>query len=182
MTVRPGTQTPEALSALAQGWGCRFLHVVLASGSHPSQPMLSWRQAQGLSAALARTRSLAHELERHGLSVLRVKVEVDAAHPHGLVPRYLEAHFKLELEQGRTTALERLAAELGVHLSRNASWRQSGKERRFLTARERDATLARTHFDRVEAALVGADWPLVEVQREAVLFDSNLALDEGWAT
>lgn len=179
--MRPGTQTPEALSALAQGWGCRFLHVVLDSGSHPSQPMLSWRQAEGVDAALERTRTLAHECERRGMSVLRVKVEVDQAYPHGLVPRYLEAHFKLELEAGHTRALECLAAELGIHLSRNASWRQAGKERRFLTARERDATAARALFDRVEAALVGADWPLVEVQREAVLFDSNLALDEGWA-
>jgi hypothetical protein len=45
LTVELGGKDPEVLVALARVYGCRVLHVLLDTGTHPSQPMLSWRQA-----------------------------------------------------------------------------------------------------------------------------------------
>jgi hypothetical protein len=180
LTVELGGNDPEVLATLARVHGCRFLHVLLDTGTHLSQPMLSWRQAAGIDAALERAAELAQALEQQGMKLLRTKIEgkpevtVDA--------QYFEAHFKVELEDGEASKLQPLARELGVHLSRSAFARSAGKEQRFLTARQRTFASALESFERVETTLTSRGWRVLSVDREAVLYDSNLGLDEGWST
>jgi len=180
LTVELEGKDPDVLAALARFHGCRFLHVLLDTGMHPSQPMLSWRQAAGVDTALKRAAELAQALELQGMKVLRVKIEVkpDVA----VEARYFEAHFKVEFDDGKVSELQPLARELGVHISRSAFARSAGKEQRFLTARQRTLTSALESFERVETTLTSRGWRVLSVDREAVVYDSNLALDEGWAT
>jgi hypothetical protein len=59
------------------------------------------------------------------------------------------------------------------------SWNE---EQRFLTARQRTLASALVSFEKIETALASRGWHILSVDREAVLYDSNLALDEGWST
>jgi hypothetical protein len=67
LTVELGGKDPDVLAALARVHGCRFLHVLLDTGTHPSQPMLSWRQAAGIDTALKRAAQLGQALEHQGM-------------------------------------------------------------------------------------------------------------------
>jgi len=179
LTVQLNGQEPEALASFAKEYGCRFLHLLLDAGTCPSQTMLSWRQSQGVDAALRRSAILVAELERRGMASARIKVEAEAV--AAAEAEYFEAHFKLEFDEAQAPELARLAKELGAHMSRNARSRIGGKQQHFLTARERTGDQAQRSFDRVEAALKSGGWRLLSVEREAVLYDSNFGLDEGWA-
>jgi hypothetical protein len=180
LTVELGGNDPDVLAALAREHGCRFLHVLLDTGSHPSQPMLSWRQVGGVDVALKRAAELAQVLEHQGMKLLRAKIEgKPEVHTDA---QYFEAHFKVELDDGKASELRSLARELDVHLSRSAYARSSGKEQRFLTARQRTFASALVSFEKVESTLNARGWRVLSVDREAVLYDSNLALDQGWST
>jgi hypothetical protein len=180
LTVELGERHSGELAAFARAHDCAFLHVLLEAGAHSSQPMLSWRQAGGVPSALGRAAALTEALERAGMKTLRVKVEAKAELT--TTARYYEAHFKVELDEGRAAELPLLARELGVHLSRNALSRSAGKERRFLTARHDTFEGAFDAFARVEAGLATRGWHLLGAEREAVVYDSNLGLDAGWST
>lgn len=180
LTVQLEGRDPEVLAAVARAHGCRFLHVVLDSGVHPSQPMLSWRQAATVDNALQRAAELEQVLTVEGMKLVRTKIELmlEAA----VEARYFEAHFKIELDEGALGQLQLLARELGVHVSRSAYARGSGKERRFLTARHGTRSLALAFFERVNSELLSRGFRVLDVDREAVVYDSNLALDDGWST
>jgi hypothetical protein len=188
-TIELNGHAPDTLAGFANTNGYRFLHIQLAAGSHASQPMLSWRQSGGTDAILNRVASVSSELEFLAMKVVRTKIEVhfETLVPDG-TPRYFEAHFKVAFEEGQETRLEQLARELGIHLSRNARSnsgnrdgnRKGNRVERFLTAREPSLVTARDTFARVEQELRREGWHLVEVQQEAVLYDSNLDLDKGW--
>jgi hypothetical protein len=180
LTVELGGKDPDVLAALARVHDCRFLHVLLDTGTHPSQPMLSWRQTAGIDKALKRAAELGQALEHQGMKLLRIKIEGKAEVTADA--RYFEAHFKVELDEGKASELQPLARELGVHLSRSAFARSAGKEQRFLTARQQTFASALESFDRVETTLTSRGWHVLSVDREAVLYDSNLGLDQGWST
>jgi hypothetical protein len=75
LTVDLERKDPAVLASLARLHGCRFLHLLLDTGTHPSQPMLSWRQATGVETALKRAAELTQALEHQGMKVLRLKIE-----------------------------------------------------------------------------------------------------------
>lgn len=182
LTVELNGQDASALGAFAKARGCRFLHLLLGAGAFPSQPMLSWRQAGGVDSALDRSSAIADDLDRLGMKLVRIKVEADVGFLSDRPTKYYEAHFKIELCEARVVELEHLARGLGAHLSRSARSRAADKEQRFLTARHEAQVAARELFDRVEAALRAEHWLLLDVRKEAVVYDSNLALDAGWST
>jgi hypothetical protein len=180
LTVQLNERTAAELATFADAHGCRLLLVVLDAGAHRSHPMLSWQQGPGLDRALERAATIAAELDRQGMKSTRIKIE--ASPLLELDAKYFEAHFKVEVNLEQGPELERLAGELGVHLSRNAHSRSADAEHRFLTARHPARSVAEPLFDRVEAALRRGGWRLLSVDREAVLHDSNLGLDEGWSS
>lgn len=170
------------LAAFARARDYRLLHIVLESGDHASQPMLSWHQLGNVADVLGRSVDTARELESLGMRLARVKIEVDSGSGAAERAQYHEAHFKLELSDDRSAELAELARELGVHMSRNALWRAGSRSQRFLTARAAERHVALRLFDHVEQALRDGDWKVVAVHREAVLHDSNVSLDDGWST
>ena len=170
----------DTLASFAAAHGLRLARIVLDAGLHPVQPMLSWRQEGGLPEAHARCGAVAASLEPLGLRVVRLKVEtgIDEAAP--TPPVYFEGHFKVRLEPYRLRRLAHTAAELGAHLSANAHATTDVFEERFLTVRAPDAPAARRRFADTAAGLEARGWSLCGAHEEAVLFDSNLALDRGW--
>ncbi|WP_241562506.1 hypothetical protein [Streptomyces hoynatensis] len=186
------------LAAWAAGRGLGFVHIVLARGRSRSQPMVTLRGNGSAAGRAAETGRLAAELAAAGYPVVRTKTEAapwaqgvpqhDAAAGAGHPGRYFEHHVKLLLPPGHDrAALERLVLPHAAHVSWNARRvRADGHEERFVT--QRCARVGRaTAEERLTALLEALAAPpvphrIVEVEREYVVYDSNLALDDGWIT
>lgn len=184
------------LARWADRRGLGFAHIVLARGRHRSQPMLNLRgdgtAVEQVGAALC----VARDLAEAGFPVVRVKTEA-APWAAGVPQRdtdplardpalHFEHHVKLLLPGDHDRA--RLTAAVTphhAHLSWNARrTRDDGREERFVT--QRCHGVGRTTAERRLAALLtdlrAHPYPVVEVEREFVLHDTRLALDEGWIT
>ncbi|MEV8086094.1 hypothetical protein [Streptomyces nigra] len=166
--------------------GLKLTVIELARGRTPSQPMLTLTGAPSRAAAQASAEEVAARLRAGGFVPVRVKVESAPWAPE--VPagpcgggQYFEHHVKLRLPAD--TDLGALAARVvpyGAHLSWNARRTVGARHERFVTQRCRgvDATGAGRELERLLAGLAGLD--VVDVEREFVLYDSDLSVDDGW--
>ena len=203
VTVRCGPKGLPRLERWARDAGLKLTHIVLARGRMVSQPMLTLTGADGFDGQHAAARAVAARLRRAGFEPVRVKIEAspwapevprDDAEAAGLGPgRYFEHHIKLLLDadtdlgalprpSGSGTGLAALATAHGAHLSWNARRvRSTGRHERFVT--QRCHTVGVDQAGRRLTALldaVGAEHPILSVEREFVLYDSNLSIDDGW--
>lgn len=188
VTVRcAGPAECERLHAWAAAAGLKLTEIELARGRMRSQPMLTLRGADSCAAALAGAEEVAERLRADGFVPVRVKTESTPWAPE--VPRepcggeqYFEHHVKLRL--AADTDLAALAARVvphGAHLSWNARRVVgAGRHERFVTQRCRgvDAAGAGRALEALLAELAGLD--VVDVEREFVLHDSDLSVDDGW--
>lgn len=196
ITVASPADGTGRLAAWAAGRGLGFVHIVLARGRTPSQPMLNLEGEGPADAQIAEASRVADRLREDGFRPVRLKTEAApwaagvpqddmdaAAHGPG---RYFEHHVKLLLPAGYDRgALEHLARPHRAHVSWNARRvRRDGRQERFLTQRCRAVGRATAErrlsalLDAVHAAAIH----VIEVEREFVLYDTNLALDDGWIT
>lgn len=194
LTVDSAGESVDALAAWAAYRGLSFVHIVLARGRTPSQPMLTLHGEGGPADRARATGALSSALAADGFRVLRVKTET-APWAEG-VPRdddearrqprtrYFEHHVKLLLPPDHDlAALTALAVPHGAHLSWNARRvRPDGRQERFVT--QRCHGVGGVTAARRLAALLGtledAALEVVEVEREFVVYDSALGLDDGW--
>ncbi|MEU8828764.1 hypothetical protein [Streptomyces sp. NPDC048636] len=196
ITVACPASATDRLAAWAAARGFGFTHIVLARGRTPSQPMLNLRGDGPATVWRDTTDRVAAELVADGFRPVRIKTEAApwaagvpqddlAAAVHG-PGRYFEHHIKLLLPVERDrTPLARLAVPHGAHVSWNARRvRADGQQERFLT--QRCHGVGRATAERRLSALLGtvrtAGLPPLEVEREFVLHDTNLGLDDGWLT
>jgi hypothetical protein len=183
-----------ALRAWGEARGMKCTHIVLARGRSVSQPMLT-REGRGeLSGELARAEAIASELSASGFAVTRIKIEaspfnrdvpqtdsVAAACPR---ERYFEHHVKLLLDGTRDVpGVTALAQQHAAHVSRNAlRIRDDAREERFVT--QRCHAVGRATAQRQLAELLRAlrdgGYEILESENEFVVYDQNLALDDGW--
>lgn len=166
-------------SEIARGVSLALTHIVLAHGAHPDQVLLTRRLSASRSTVLREAEALR---ERWASEVVRVKVERDLDGPVELDCGYYEHHVKLRVAPERLEQLAVLAREQRAHLSRNAFRApDSLGEQRFLTQRfDRSAARAAARsLDALLAALAGVA-EVIDVEREHVVYDSNLPLDAGW--
>ncbi|MCX2181755.1 hypothetical protein KV205_14615 [Streptomyces sp. SKN60] len=181
VTVRCRTEDQrDRLAAWAADRGLKLTTIVLARGRTPVQPMLTLPDRTGHPALVAGLRAA-------GFEPVRVKVETvpwsaEVAGPGG---GYFEHHLKLALPAGHDrAALEALVVPHGAHVSWNARRvlpGPGGRHERFVTQRHPGpADAAGRACDALRAALVGAGYELLSEEREFVLSDSDLSLDEGW--
>ncbi|MFE0434349.1 hypothetical protein ACFW2K_05250 [Streptomyces nigra] len=166
--------------------GLKLTVIELARGRTPSQPMLTLTGAPSRATAWASAEEVAARLRAGGFVPVRVKVESAPWAPE--VPagpcgggQYFEHHVKLRLPAD--TDLVALAARVvpyGAHLSWNARRTVGARHERFVTQRCRgvDATGAGEELERLLGELAGLD--VVDVEREFVLYDSDLSVDDGW--
>ncbi|MDR3035663.1 MAG: hypothetical protein LBV78_21615 [Kitasatospora sp.] len=191
------TLAPAEAGALA-GWaaahGLEFTHLLLARGRHPSQPMLSWRAEGPLAAQHRRAAAETARLRAAGFTPVRVKIEAapwvpgvpgtDAEAERADPAHYFEHHVKIRLAPGTPrAALARAASGHGAHVSWNARRTEPGGHRQyFVTQRCHRVGLATAtaRLDRLTGALTAAGFPPLKTEREYVVHDSALALDDGW--
>ncbi|MFK0045685.1 hypothetical protein ACIQU4_16450 [Streptomyces sp. NPDC090741] len=179
VTVRcPDPGELARLEAWAGGRGLKVTHILLARGRMVSQPMLTLPDRDGHEALVPRLRAA-------GFDPVRVKVEAipwtaDRPGPGG---GYFEHHLKLLLPTDfDRAALETLVTPHGAHLSWNARRRlPEGRHERFVTQRWRGtAQEATASCDALIADLMDAGYEIRSEEREFVLYDSNLSVDDGW--
>ncbi|MFF3708912.1 hypothetical protein [Streptomyces phaeochromogenes] len=203
MTVRcDSAAESERLRCWAAGAGLKLTHIVLARGRMPSQPMVTLTGSSSYAAESARAREVAARLRADGFVPVRVKIESSPWAPEvprepcgtGGDERYFEHHVKLLLDAD--TDLDALAARVvphGAHLSWNArrvldseidgtggTGGTGGRHERFVTQRCRgvDAEGAGRLLELLLAELYGFE--VADVEREFVLHDSDLSVDDGW--
>ncbi len=190
-----GDEETEALARWAAARALRFTHIVLARGRTRSQPMLTVRGEGAATRRPAATR-IAADLAAHGFRVVRVKTEsspwadgvpeADAGAADRHPGRYFEHHVKLLLPPDHDRErLEATAAAHCAHLSWNARRvRADGRQERFVTQRCHDVgrRTAERRMTAVLAALDAAGHHVLETEREFVVHDSHVALDDGWIT
>ncbi|MEV2228118.1 hypothetical protein AB0H69_05970 [Streptomyces phaeochromogenes] len=203
MTVRcDSAAESERLRCWAAGAGLKLTHIVLARGRMPSQPMVTLTGSPSYAAESARAREVAAHLRADGFVPVRVKIESSPWAPEvprepcgtGGDERYFEHHVKLLLDAD--TDLDALAARVvphGAHLSWNARRVPDSevdgtggtdgtgrRHERFVTQRCRgvDAEGAGRLLELLLAELYGFE--VADVEREFVLHDSDLSVDDGW--
>ncbi|WP_405545400.1 hypothetical protein OG478_34295 [Streptomyces phaeochromogenes] len=200
MTVRCASAAEsERLRCWAAGAGLKLTHIVLARGRMPSQPMVTLTGSPSYAAESARAREVAAHLRADGFVPVRVKIESSPWAPEvprepcgtGGDERYFEHHVKLLLDAD--TDLDALAARVvphGAHLSWNARRVRDSeiggtggtgrRHERFVTQRCRgvDAEGAGRLLELLLAELCGFE--VADVEREFVLHDSDLSVDDGW--
>ncbi|MER5640415.1 hypothetical protein ABT095_26135 [Kitasatospora sp. NPDC002227] len=182
-----------ALEGWAAGRGLKYTHIVLARGRTPSQPMLSWRAEGTYREQLDRAGAVAVALRGDGFGPVRVKVEAapwargvpqaDAEAARLGPEAYFEHHVKVLLDPADRPRLVRAVAGHGAHVSWNARRADpSGLRQQFVTQRCHGVGLATAgrRLARLTAALTAAGYPPAAVEREFVVHDSNLAVDDGW--
>lgn len=179
-----------ALRSFAAAQGLKCLHIELARGASAFQPMLSWRDRGALARQCARAEAVAAQLRAQGLTPVRIKIE--AAPGNRDVPqddaqatagRYFESHIKLLLDAGADLAAlaERVRGHR-AHLSRNAlRRREDGLDERFVTQRSLGGLRrAQAELRALLAVLDEAGLRRLGVETEYVVYDDNLAVDDGW--
>lgn len=168
--------------------------IQLSNGTMPTQPMLSEILQVSPELALQRIQYLAQVLQKH-YSLVRVKVEAGLQNTH--IPQttelmtnldkscYFEHHIKLLLPS--TIDLNQLRLNLAHYqgyLSRNAYTKapeKQGFEYRFVTQRywqgnqEAEEQLNKL-LDYLKQQAIAA----IKVIREFNIFDSHIAVDQGW--
>ncbi|MEV5434640.1 hypothetical protein AB0K80_01200 [Streptomyces sp. NPDC052682] len=189
VTVRcAGPGARARLRRWADAAGLKLTHIVLARGRVREQPMLTLSGSASYAEQAARVRQVVARLRADGFEPVRVKTESAPWAPE--VParlgaddeRYFEHHVKLLLDAD--TDLAALAARViphGAHLSWNARRPRAGaRHERFVTQRCRGvgAEGAGRALQRLLAELDGLD--VLGVEREFVLYDSDVSVDDGW--
>lgn len=207
LTVAAGTDhrlLEEATDALA----LKRTIIELAGGETPIQPMVTIHRTSSLRSCLGNARRTVRRLRQRDVEVVRTKVELPlrSAFDWDLGTRawrprfdwiYAEQHLLVRLPDhaGAASRLQDDVIKLGAHLSRSPRSSKNGLETRFVTSRvyfERERfdpdprpgsrwrSLIIERFDSVGHELRRLGWGVVTVDRELVVHDSNLALDDGW--
>ncbi|MFF4387033.1 hypothetical protein ACFY0G_09640 [Streptomyces sp. NPDC001552] len=166
------------LDAWAGARELKVTHILLARGRMVSQPMLTLPDRTGHERLVPRLRAA-------GFDPVRVKVETVpwTTDSPGSGGGYFEHHLKLRLPADfDRAALEALVVPHGAHLSWNARRvLAAGTHERFVTQRWRGtAAQAGAACDALVAALGAAGYGIRSQEREFVLYDSDLSVDDGW--
>ena len=155
--------------------------------------ILEARTNARLKEVQAEVFALARTIGDAGFAVSRAKIEAtgsnrdipesdeDAAqHPRN----YFEFHVKVMLSSDEEhAALAELVRPTGAHLSRNArKVRPDGRREHFITLRVYDVgrEQANRRFSALRKHLDDASVAWTQPVREYTVFDSNVAVDQGW--
>jgi hypothetical protein len=183
----------EALQQWSRDRGLKFFHIVLNRGVIASQPMLSRHGWGCLSGELQQARDICHSLNTDGFIATRIKIE--AAPNNRDIPqsnseinnsshRYFEHHIQLLLEpDADISKLAKLTESYGAHLSRNISRiREDDRREHFITQRcfAVGRIEAKTRLQTLVGAIDLLPYPIVKIEEEFVVYDSNIELDAGW--
>jgi hypothetical protein len=190
ITLDASLEDEHAMAALAtrvSAMNAKLTCIQLSRGVWARQVMLSaWIDSAG-APALERARELCRDvLAATGLRARRIKLEAEltGGEALGAPSLYLEHHVKVRLPSGFVGALGELAARHAAHLSRNAFLRHAGGvEERFLTQRFPAGALTESAAalnELLDGLAATKTTPVLKLERERVLHDDNLSIDDGW--
>ncbi|KJS59958.1 hypothetical protein VM95_24195 [Streptomyces rubellomurinus] len=189
-----GDGAVRRLERWAADRGVGFVHIVLARGRMTSQPMVTLRGTGALPEQRLAALAAADELRASGFEPVRVKIE---AAPWTLgVPQsdvqaarlgpevHFEHHIKVLVPPDFDhAAMAALVSGHGAHVSWNARRvMDDGRQQRFVTQRCYGVGLhaAGERLERLVGAVSGAGYEIASVEREFVVYDSNISVDDGW--
>ena len=183
----------DKLRRWSHSHGLKFTHIVLDRGTTVSQPMLTRSGSGTFAKELQAALNLQQDLGADDVEVTRIKIEAapinfgvpqSNAEAETLGARYFEHHIKLLLPQNSALSeLRNIAESHSAHLSRNAlRVREDGQHERFVTQRcaSIGRTNSRTQLDALLMTLRSLGHPILDVEEEYVVYDSNIDLDTGW--
>lgn len=195
LTIAPLDSQAE-FRAWCERQNLKYVEIELARGSSVHQPMATWVHAQRTSLAdVAQAgRSLAKSASEAGFKVTRLKIEAAPSNQdipitsedvvHHSPQNYFEHHIKVRRDsQARLEQLTEVSQHAGAHLSRNARRKCEGRfEERFVTLRHygmgrNESNLA---LRRLIQSIQEINEFIVEIESEYCVYDSNVALDDGW--
>lgn len=188
----PTTEMVERLRGWAGRRSLKFTHIELSHGLTPSQPMVTAHARSTLPGALSAGAAFTAELSEAGFAVVRTKLEVSAddllaprtAGEAGDRERYFEAHVKLLLpDDAAVAAVAEVADQHDCRVSRNGRRsRPDGRHERFVTHRGHaiGVATARRQVDALLSDLTARRFEVLDVEREFVVYDSNVHVDAGW--
>jgi hypothetical protein len=172
----------------------KAIHIELPEGSTPSHLITASFHQGPFSRVKGEVENVADDLRARGFNVTRLKME--ALLRNSMVPatdddacgrprsNYFEFHVKIGLrDPNELDLLRALCLNYGAHLSRNASNTMAdGVPLRFATLRvyERGRAYAVEYFGRFLSALRERGYRLSNVLQEYTVYDTNVALDDGW--
>ncbi len=191
----PPAASVACLAAMAARLDGR-VHVIELLGGGASaahQPMVTFAAAEDLSDAgegFARLRAHVDATTAAIGAAPATRIKIEAAPTTTCVVRYFESHVLVCAPRDRldvvVAAVQPIATRHGARWSRSTRASADGTAARYLTRRDHgDAASARTRHQAWVAALTDAlaslDAVRIEKQHEeAVIWDSNEGLDEGW--
>mmetsp|Transcript_27063 Transcript_27063/g.30180 ORF Transcript_27063/g.30180 Transcript_27063/m.30180 type:complete len:222 (+) Transcript_27063:67-732(+) len=204
VTVKPpqtqaqgeASKTIDEFKNLCKTLKCKPLYIELETGLTPTQMMTSSYHRGDITTVYAKCNEIAKKLEEGGFKVTRKKIE--AMFSNKGVPdtkeeilkfpstNYFEFHIKLDLTKSQsedTSILQKLCDNHVAHLSRNAmTKKKDGGEFRFVTQRMYGIgkTLAGERFASCVDDFKKNGFVIHSSQREYAVYDSNIALDDGW--
>src|SRR5690606_19499979 len=196
LTVSPvDGDREEDLGRWAAERGLKYTRILLERGRSADQPMLTFTASGSFAEQREAAARHAAELAELGWPVVRTKIEAapwnpgvpqtDAEAVANRPDQYFEHHVKLLLDDDALERVRETARRHDAHLSRNARRRRSdGRHERFVTQRGYRIGAERAHrrLDALLAALAELGVAVLEVEREFVVLDDRLSLDEGWST
>lgn len=183
MTTAPDVDV-DHWSALCAWLRTKPLLIRLATGESPRQVMMTGRHDGDDQSAATWRGNLHAAFGAAGFPIIREKMEIPLDKSGDYPAAYYEAHIKMLLAEPEARALPDLADAVGLHLSTNELARTvDGREKWYLTARAYGVDLddAAAGFGEKLAHVTSLGWHGVRMEMEAVLADSNPALDAGWA-
>ena len=194
VTITADLAERERFRVTCAGLGIKCVLIELPQGATRTQPMTSTYHRGDLADAAREVAALAGAVREAGFAVSRVKLEAvttnegvpatdeEAARlPPG---NYFEFHAKVTLPAGADLApLRALCGNHRAHLSSNAFKADDESCERFVTLRVYAAGRVRAEaaFDALLADLDAAGHAVTNRLREYTIYDSNAAVDAGWA-
>ncbi len=188
------TKTVAELQEWGKVYDLKCLHIILDRGDVSSQPMLTRRASGKLTDEIGTALRLKELLIADGFQVIRIKIE--AAPWNEDVPRssaeiinpstekYFEKHIRILINsQAEHTELLETVKRHAAHLSRNALRQDSeGFEERFVTQRNWSIgySESRQKLNELLQEIRALNYPVIDVEEEYVIYDTNLKIDAGW--
>jgi hypothetical protein len=172
----------ERWEKLCANLGIKPLLIELACGTYRRQLMCAALHNGTGHTARRYADWLVESVHEAGFEILRVKLEqpLTDAQPGDIIA-YLETHLKLLLVNEEIPLLNQLAGN-DLYISRSLLGSTSNRSKWYLTQRTYgiDPKQSELIFKATLSA-IGTRLPIVKMEMEAVIFDTNPAVDSGWA-
>ena len=156
--------------------GFKVTFIELSSGEFPRQVMLTYYTLKGSIADVIED----YNKRLSAIVIVRVKIEVGASSvPAEYLPKsgqYYEFHLLVETVDPVCLDHSVKCIDKDLRVSRSPFKRS---DHFFITLRDFTQTRSEA-IERIDRILARIDLPVLKLERELVVYDSNISIDRGW--